>query len=157
MYRLVSSPPSNVVCLLYCLLERRALINYILSYYADLPVPLMIERTAKVELGYFFVLTKFMPISEPISLDYVYRYILIIDIWNDTVDSINFAVKHHASCLALSRNSSARAPVHPSISTSTQHAIGIFNLTFSTCSCSAFLIPSSTLFRDSHKLEDVSW
>ena len=57
MYRLVSSPPSNVVCLLYCLLERRALINYILLYYAELPVPLMIERTAKVELGYSFVLT----------------------------------------------------------------------------------------------------
>ena len=80
MYRLVSSPPSNVVCLLYCLLERRDLINYILLYYADLPVPLMIERTAKVELGYSFVLAKFMPISKPISLDHVYRYRLIIDI-----------------------------------------------------------------------------
>ena len=38
-----------------------------------LPVFLMVERTADVELGYSFVLAKFIPIS----LDHVYRYGLI--------------------------------------------------------------------------------
>ena len=33
-----------------------SLINYILLYYADLPVFLMVEKTAEVEFGYSFVL-----------------------------------------------------------------------------------------------------